>query len=161
VHSFLPKFHSYELERAAYTALKIYEILEHTGTFNRVRTRSSEKDSDFLRNFSETKLERLHKKVEKAKENSKKREVSPFTLPESLNHWQYQVISCPICNSDSILYGDTELTQENNEQGDNQSSSCMKFFADSFDCQGCGLALDDQEELKFVGISDTIDSRRK
>lgn len=156
-HSFLPKFHSYELERAAFTALKIYEILEPAGIFTGMRKRSSEKDAEFLQNFTETKLERLHKKVENAKESSKKRESSPFTFPETLNHWHYQVISCPICERDSILYGSTDLIQENNEQDENEPTSYMEFVADSFECQGCGLVLDDREELNFVGINDTID----
>jgi hypothetical protein len=61
------------------------------------------------------------------------------------------VIKCPVCRNDALVNGYTESIIGR------KGEEILLFYAYFFICDACGLELNDDEELKFVGIPTTID----
>lgn len=159
VHASLPFFQKYDLERTAYLTIRILEILNSAKTFGYTAYFLSKEDKYFLSTFEEERTERVRRKIEAAKEKSKKLTREMIAL--SVEDWESYVTGCPICDSDGILTGYTEVLGDVDE--DEIVHPCLDFFADSFGCEECGLILDDVEELRLSGMdihydrSDEID----
>lgn len=64
------------------------------------------------------------------------------------------VFACPICESWGILNGYTEDDLVEDEDG---AFPALGFFAEAFNCDECGLSLEDVEELKLAGIDTHYD----
>lgn len=73
------------------------------------------------------------------------------------DHWEHKVITCPICSSDAILSGETDVVHWNPDQYREIPPHSLGFFPDSFQCDECGLTLDDYDELNLAGISTDFD----
>jgi len=146
VHSVLPTFHRYELERAAYVSLRVYDTLESAGAIGGIHYAHSPEDNKFLATFKEERLERVRKQIEAAKEHSKKLNNRSKPLPNTLGHWENLVMTCPICGSDAIMYGDSEIGRGHN------GAEVLEFRPYNYHCGGCKLTLTDLEELQLAGI---------
>jgi len=150
VHSVLPSFQKYELERAAYVAQQILEILQDEEVVP-YRYAYTKGDKQFLAAFQEERLERVRKQVETAKECAKKlsgkEDFSAFTDID----WENFVTRCPVCGNEAQVIGYTEL-RSSHDGGEN-----LDFWPYSFVCDACGLALNDSEELKLAGVPSHID----
>jgi len=153
VHSILPSFQKYELERAAYLALKIYETLRNAGAID--CDRKNEFDAKFLASFQISTVERVQDKLKTAKEGAKKLSneyisIDLKSLPSTsaLDYWSRFVIACPICGNDALLEGYTAFTII-----DNSREGILGFFPDHFRCDACQLKLDDYDELRLAGIA--------
>lgn len=150
LHSALPSFQQYELDRVAFLSLQIFKILRDNKILEIFAYLPSEKDSKFLDDFKAERIERVKKIIEKAKEKSRKiSHKGSAVILDPAGIWDAYVFTCPICDSDGILNGYTEDDLVEDEDG---FVPILGFFADAFNCDECGLSLEDVEELELAGI---------
>lgn len=155
VHASIPSFQNYDMDRTAYLALNIHKILVDAKVFGYFPYILSEKDKAFLTSFDAGRAERVSKKIEEAKKQSKelKHELSIINA----EGWNCYATGCPICGSEGILGGYTDMWTS----GDMRNLDYgLDFYADSFECFECGLVLDDVKELELVGMKTTYDRSR-
>lgn len=155
VHYSLPSFQKYELERTAYLALRVFEILDKSKTFEAAGYSLTKKDNQFLSSYSEERTKRVSEKIEKARMKSSKLPPTHSWLGLDSSIWEAHVTSCPVCGSDGILGGYTNLEAE--QVDESEVYSYLVFVADSFRCDECGLELDDSEELRLAGMDIAYD----
>jgi hypothetical protein len=153
IHLALPSFQKYELDRTAFLALEILKVVKDIELSSFAWHPLSEQDKRFLATFQEERIERVRKIIEKSQIQSRTIEHDQSYISD--NDWDTYVISCPICGNDSILNGYTELKYDQDEDGD--FSPYLEFYADSFECEECGLSLKDIDELKLAGMDIILD----
>ena len=73
--------------------------------------------------------------------------VCPQRAREEMN------TACPVCDSDGILTGDSEI----DPPVDDQSDPFLSFTAYSFECDECGLVLNDTQEIELAGMDVAYD----
>ena len=154
VHSFLPSFQKYEVERAAYVALQIYIKLceEKVYEFCFMRKKAEE----FIKKFQDERLQRVQKAIEDAKKRAKNLKGRPHRVRGILN-WDTEIIECPICGSDAILEGYTDIVEWETSQNIDGPELGLFFYPETFRCDECKLELHDVEELRLVGIPTEFD----
>ena len=162
VHSLLPFFQRFDLERIAYLALRVFDILVFSREFEyygyAVHYGLSQHDMDFLSGFESQRLERLAKKIAVAKTQSKR--VSLKTLKSSEepveDKSKCRSTECPICHSIGVLSGYTETTSLGVGWDDELQCETREFeqtfYASSFACDHCGIRLDDAEEVRHTNM---------
>lgn len=158
VHSILPSFQKYELERAAYVALKLFNALNAASALPVGFQRDDEDDEKFLTSFQESRLERVQEKMKQSKENAKRLPSERVSVPmdsliaqDPFDYWARFIIRCPICSNDAVLEGYTDtVTTEADENGPEET--LLGFFPDRFHCDFCKLNLEDYDELQLAGI---------
>jgi hypothetical protein len=153
IHASLPSFQKYDLERTVYLALNVHKILKEYEVFGLYSYYPQKEDNEFLSSFDNERAERVKKKIEDAKKKSKGLMHSASHL--LVDDWKLYVTRCPVCESDGMLEGYTDPWIEGTE--DHIKSSGLSFFADSFECEECGLKLDDVKELALAGMDDYYD----
>ncbi len=150
VHTALPPFQRYDLDRIAYLATKLFQFTEEEKLIPYFHIFSDEKTQKFINNYNSKRIDRVRKAIENAQNNSKK--IKHFgRMIISLDEWDYMVISCPICSSDAIISGYTEDNAGYEDDPD------LSFYADSIECNECGLELFDSQELELAGIETYYD----
>jgi hypothetical protein len=153
IHLALPSFQKYELDRTAFLALEILKVIKDIELSSFKWHILSEQDNRFLEIFQEERIERVRKVIEESQKKS--RTIDHEQSYISLDDWDIYVKSCPICGNDAIFIGYTELKYDENEDGD--LSPYLEFYADSFECEECGLSLKDIDELKLAGMDIILD----
>lgn len=148
VHSLFPRFQKYDIERAVFAALNVAALIERIDESLLLTHARGEKDTAFLKKFEEARNERVEKAVAEAKKRCATLESSGSSV--SVDSWDFFVVECPICESDGVLEGSTELNVM--EGGYAAEDHCLTFFADRFQCDECGLALEDSDEVRLAGI---------
>jgi len=154
VHASLPSIQYYQLERTAYLALHLYDILAKTGTFNYHFYFLTEEDKKYLSCFGAERTERVGKKIEAAKEKAKTLSHDACVVYEE--GWEYYSTHCPVCRSGGLLSGSTEM-EGVPEIGGGIAGYVLNFNADSFKCGSCGLLLEDVEELRLANMETKYD----
>lgn len=149
VHAYLQTFQRYELLRVAYLALKLVEVLKENDLMNGFDILIQ---TNFLNEYKEEQVVRVNKAVEEAKNKMKQKDFERCSI--SMDEWEYYEANCPICDSGGILEGYTEF-DASAEDGSYDIS--LFFFANSFECDACGLQLFDSEELQLVGMEISYD----
>ena len=150
VHGALPPFQRYELDRIAYISTKIFAFASESKIFDYFYVLFDEKTKQFMKAYDAERIERVKKAIEDAKSKSKKIDhYGSFIL--SSDELEYMVIQCPICGSDAFINGYTD------EDTDPEHGIFLTFFADSFQCEECGLKLLDSKELELAGIETVYD----
>jgi len=150
LHSALPSFHQYELDRVTFLALQIFNSLQDNKVFDRYYYMPSKLDLKFLKDFQAERIERVKKVIEKAKEQSRKiSHKGSAIIIDPVDFWDFYVFTCPICDSDGTFIGHTEETWIDDEDGGFPS---LDFHAGAFWCDECNLSLDDVAELELAGI---------
>ena len=153
VHASLPSFQKYDMEKMAYLALQVFKILNASETFKPQSYSLSEKDEKFLSSFDKERTEKVHKKIEKAKEKAEK--ITPGADLVKVEGWNRYTAECPICRSKGVLTGYSDISTE--EDDTTSASTRLEFYASSFKCNVCGLILDDMEELHLAGMNTKYD----
>ncbi len=159
VHSILPSFQKYDLERLAYLALKLFAIAESTGaliTF--ALAYITKEDKAFLSVFDKERIERVKSKVEEAKKKSK--DIAGGKALLSIDGWESHVTDCPICGSEGVLSGSCDAEYDS-QVGEDTPDEILIFSADYFICEDCGLRLDDAKELELAGMDTIYDISHK
>jgi transcription elongation factor Elf1 len=140
VHSSLPTYHKYELERTVYLTLNLLTVLVGAKTFYYTLTKD---DKDFLASYKAEQNDKVKKKILDAKRRAK--ELQHKTAEAILSDsWYSYIIQCPICQSDAVLSGSTI--------GPKRHLEYLEFEAEDFTCDKCGLVLADAEELELAGV---------
>ncbi len=150
VHSVFPSFQRFELEKVAFAALTIVQCLMKSEQFRYTYVLTDE-DRKFLDQFRADRIDRVKRAVEKSKKHAATIEHTSSCI--SVDEWGLYVTECPICGCDGILYGDTE----HGFNEDNEPFESLDFFAYEFHCDECGLALEDNEELRLAGMETCFD----
>ena len=155
VHAVHPDFREYEAERTAFLFLTLVKHIESEDTgLVRFRNWGEEKQNEaFLTYFDESRLNRVHEKVEAARKIAKTLTKKVSLEPEE---WDWYPVECPVCGSDGIVQGETQEEIDVDEDGFGGLS--LSFVAETFECEQCGLQLEDYDEMKIAGVSpDDID----
>jgi hypothetical protein len=150
LHLSLPSFQTYELERTAYVALRVYLVLrDHdSDLFGLTRYHLDKRDEEFLSKYDAERTVRVQKKIENARENAKRIEAKSVGV--LVDGWDVYVTTCPVCGCDGVLTGETTVEADIGEE--ESANPYLMFFADTFKCDECGLSLDDARELELAGI---------
>ncbi|HOJ19661.1 MAG TPA: hypothetical protein PLT92_13950 [Ignavibacteriaceae bacterium] len=142
IHSFLPKFQLYDLLKVAYICIDIFYFI--LGENNLYLNKDIKDDNiKFMKEYNNDRVERVRKSIYTAREKAKKLDHTDSMI--SVDGWDIYIGTCPVCESDVPLYGYTEPRYEGED-------SYLDYFADSLECEECGLKLDDFEELKLAGV---------
>ena len=149
VHASLPSFQKYDLDKIAYLCLSVLEILKDIGTFKYYIYCLTKKDEEIIKSFDAERIERVRKKIEMAKDKSKKLGKSEYLV--SVDDWESFVTDCPVCKSEGVLSGYTEISEVFVDNNDTTLQT-LDFFASSFECSACALFLDDVKELELAGM---------
>ena len=150
LHAALPTFQAYDLHRVGYTTLKLVQHFIEHDVLKKWAYLLTEGDSKFLNDFDTERIDRVKKAIEAAKEQSKKLEhTAGFYL--DADGWEAFLTQCPVCTSDGFLYGSTNIDVVPDD------GPSLEFEADSFECEECGLRLDDIQELGLAGMDTTYD----
>ena len=147
VHFYLPRFQKYELDRFVYISLKLFQFLVVGGLF---KYKANYLDTKFLQTYNEDRVNRIMTAVKQAKERCKEMGFQAKTSHLEDDDMHY-VITCPVCSSDSLLNGyyDTKFTTKDDF---GNVTPYREFYADSFECNTCGLKAFDPDEIKLIGI---------
>lgn len=155
VHAVHPDCREYEVERTAFLFLTLVKHIEaeDADLVRYYNWEDGEKNEAFLARFDEVRLNHVHKKVEAAREKAK-------TLSEKVSleseEWNWYPIVCPVCGSDGIAYGETQAEPDYDEDG--IGGFDLSFIAETFECEQCGLQLEDYDEMQIAGVdTDHID----
>lgn len=151
VHGAFPIFQKYDLERIAYLALRITKILKEEKISGFGFYKLTKKDDDFFAGYNSSRIERVKTAIENAKNKSEKID---YWTSFDLNEWEFYVTTCPVCGCDGTLTGSTEFDCEHNIEG---QTCWLYFYADSFECEECGLQLLDTTEMKLANMEISYD----
>ncbi|MGM0686977.1 MAG: hypothetical protein ACQET3_08425, partial [Promethearchaeati archaeon] len=88
------------------------------------------------------------KKIESAGEAAKR--IDAKDVGVLVDGWDVFVTTCPVCACDGVLTGETRVEADIDE--DESAHPYLVFFADTFQCDECGLSLDDVGELQSAGM---------
>lgn len=152
----LPVFPPYGFDRAGYAVLQAAMSLESDpGYHANIAYSPSETDRKFLDEFSAKRVERVSLSIDQARFSAPEQVPGRRGRHRSVGSWDRLILPCPVCSTDAVIEGYTELSMARGEEGPEPG---LDFFAVSFSCPTCGLILYDLEELKLAGV-DTIYDR--
>ena len=135
-----------ELPRIAYLALSAVALISKHLELYRI----TDADTAFLRRYESDRADRVRTRLEAAREKTKTLKVDiTFNDPSPPEGWEAFDARCPACKNWAFLSGTTDIRCEKKAGKEEES---LDFFADTFDCDACGLLLDDMEELKLADI---------
>lgn len=157
VHAALPDFREYEMERTAFLFLTLVKYLKkrRPKLFKYFNLGDDKLNKEFLTQFDEERLKRVHDKIEAAKEKAKKLKEK---LSLSSDEWGWYPVECPVCGSDGFLEGETNAETEGTAYGEYvEVETTLTFSGETFECEQCGLTLEDYDELKIAGIDPDAD----
>ena len=138
--------------RLAYLALTLADV---TGPDNfRFWYRKTKDDERFLSQYKEEQVRDVEARLATARKSAAKLE-SPVSMDLGATDWGALVGACIVCDSDGILYGDTEEDFSTGEDG--EAEVTLTFLPHSFECDQCGLKLDGFEELELAGFERSYD----
>lgn len=136
-----------EAARIAYLALAVASLTAK----HREIYRPTETDTAFICRYESERILRVRGRLEAAREKTKNLKVDiTFNDPPPPEGWEAFDARCPVCKNWAFLSGTTDIRCEKKEGKEEES---LDFFADTFDCDACGLLLDDMEELKLADIA--------
>ena len=150
VHGAFPEFQKYHLERVAFIACKLFKLAKEENTFKWLYVATNDSLIDgIIKRYSEERVNKVHKAIEQAKKKSKSIDFL-YAWTFGSNEWDMRDEKCPVCKNDAVCYGYTEE--------DSYDQTVTLFFVkDQFECDNCGLTLDDSAELELAGIEPSDD----
>lgn len=148
VHASVPDFQRYELESIAYHSTRLFQKVSELSIFKYFSFKLENKTENFLQYYEGEKV----KKVKDTLDGARK-VVKSGKLGESFSYsddWVQMVQECPICGEDGVYTGEIEESSDDN-------GVSLTFLCESFECDACGLKLEDFEELELAGMETSID----
>ncbi|MCH9017297.1 MAG: class I SAM-dependent methyltransferase [Chloroflexi bacterium] len=143
-----------EVDRIKFLFLSLAACLweEDPNTFVGTRLMEDrEKTKDFLAKFDEERINRVHRKVESAEKKAKELTGKRRSLNPEDWDWDSYPVECPVCGSDGVLSGETK------DEVEIDGVSALYLIGETFECDQCGLSLDDYEEIELAGIEPEAD----
>lgn len=153
VHSLMPRFGKHEVDRAAVASLRLFEIIKASDSRGYPTYALSEADKRFVSTFLAERVERVKRALDTAREKAKSPDAQETWT--SASGWEEFSSKCPVCGSRCVLFGSTDIDAEQDEDG--IYTPFLTFQAESLECNGCELKLEDFEELRLAGIDTAYD----
>lgn len=151
----LGRVEPYETEKAAYLALVVSELARTHAVSPAPAYVPTEKDRRFARDYDEERKKRVAENLAAAREKAKTLKVDiTYNDPGFDEGWDAFDARCPVCKNWAFLTGTTDIRCEAEGKKERES---LEFRADTFECDSCGLYLEDVEELKLADVSLTYD----
>jgi len=155
VHSAMPSFQKYDLYRVAFIAIELFSELVEKSELLSATYSFKDRNKKFLKEFDQERADKVRRAIDEAKKKSKKIEHTGTLLPVvDEDDWNLFTTSCPVCESESMLCGYTDVLSEGAEDWGDVT---LEFFADSLECYECGLKLLDIKELELAGMASMYD----
>ena len=154
IHSALPDFQEYEVQRIVFLYLTLFKHFkeQEPNLLKYVEVGNNKMNEEFLTRFNEERFDRVHSAFEEAR---KKAKMIEGCKKLDIEFWDAYPVECPICGNDGYLYGDTK--EEFEAIGNYDAEMYLTFYGESYECEECGLKLEDYDELEIAGIETTID----
>jgi hypothetical protein len=150
LRTILPPLAPYEFARSGYAALLTVISLERDEAYaEHIAFVPGEAGRRFLDEFDAGRVERVSRALERARGAAPKHPAENTHYVRSGMGWNSLVLACPVCGSEWMLDGYSELSMD----GEEMPKPGLDFFGISFFCAGCGLVLHDVEELKLAGMA--------
>lgn len=150
VHAAFPEFQKYHLERVAYIACKLFKLAKDDEVFKWLFMISNQQEIDgIIKRYDDERVTKVHKAIEQAKTKSKSLDFL-YAWNFGSNEWEMRDEKCPVCKNDAICCGYTE-------EDETEDGISLWFVKDQFECDNCGLVLDDSDELELAGIETSDD----
>lgn len=150
VHAVIQDFQRYDLERVAYTALQLVNILHEQKVAGFSRASLTHDDSMFVAQYDHERIERVRKSISAAREKSKSLNAPSFLLHP--HEWESFVVTCPICDGEGIMNGYSEMTWDQVDGED-----MVHFYGDEYSCPSCQLKLNDSAEISLAGMQNVFE----
>ncbi|MCE5250910.1 hypothetical protein LLG96_11880 [bacterium] len=139
----------FEFERSGYAVFQILSLLNENESSNLVYHTLTDTDRQFMASFETMRIERVKMAIDQAK--SQAYEFSERGIEAIMSqNWDTFTAQCPICGYRGHLYGYTEIAIGEAEDGPQAS---LDFFATMYNCDGCGLKLNDIEEMMLANMA--------
>ncbi len=144
LHGAVPSFQLYHLERVAYIACKLFLLAKDENLLRWYFIKNENVTKSVVEKFDEQRIAKVHKAIENAKNKSKSLEYLRTMIFDG-DEWERRTESCPVCKNEAHAYGYTEADED-------EDGTTLWFYKDQFECEECGLALDDVAELELAGL---------
>ena len=148
VHASVPDFQRYDLESIAYHSTKLYAKLSEMKVFKYLPYRVEKNTESFLKYYEDEKVKKVKNALDTARKKVKSGKLDICT--QYYHDWEYMSQECPICGNSGVLIGETE------ESSDEDGIS-LTFECGGFECEACGLELEDYDELTLAGMDTYVD----
>jgi hypothetical protein len=149
VHSILPSFQKYELERMAFASAMVFKKLHDPIEFFALVGFWDEKKDKIIENYEHKVVQVVKEKIEKAKKSSRSIDKSDIEKPSPT--LERYVIDCRICGNPASLFGRTEMDEKDfPDQHDIERN--MWFYSHEYKCDYCGLHLESYDEVSKAGL---------
>jgi hypothetical protein len=142
VHFVLPEFHQHELRRAAFVGVAVHDVILAARADHRAFS-PGQIDADlraFVKNYKKDKAAKVQEKLAAAAKKGAQLKGTTFMMV-----WGDQVreANCVVCGNDGVATGFVDKDHANRVAG---------IYFDTFECESCGLKLEDSEELEMAGM---------
>ena len=148
-HNVLSRVELYDLQRTGYAVLQIVSLLNGDDSTHLVYYSLTDRDKKFIDTFEKVRIERVKLAIDQANANAYSLDTGSMeaVVPHG---WDSFVTQCPVCGYNGYLSGYSEIAVGEDEEGPRPS---LDFFATTFECDVCGLKLNDIEELKIANMA--------
>lgn len=143
VHGTIPGFKRYELDRLMYLSTQIFQFVSENNSIKYFQFKLDADTKRFVDGYRANEIDKVKKAIESAQQMVKNGTANREYL--SVDDWGQFVVKCPVCGSDAVCFGETEHEID-------QDGVYLTFNADGFECDACGLALDDYDEMQLAGL---------
>jgi hypothetical protein len=144
----LAKVKPFELEKTVYLALALAQLLTQDGRAG-FRYEPDARDRRFLEAYEAARKTRVEDRLREARRKAKtlKPEIA-YNEPGPPEGWDAFEARCPVCKNWGVLEGSTDIRCE----GPEGEEEYLDFAAETFDCDACGLRLEDAPELELADL---------
>ncbi len=148
VHASIPDLRKYELERLAHYSTKLFVFVKESRIHPFFFFLSDDTTDAFMDQYRDDKVKKVKKAIQEAMDVVKKGELADSSA--LTDDWDSMVTTCPVCDSDAIVSGETE-------EGAGENELTLWFQPASFRCDSCGLVLEDYDELGYAGLRESLE----
>jgi hypothetical protein len=148
VHGVIHRMSGYDIDRTAYATIRAAQILNEMEPFLKRTLYVTKQSQDFTAAFDSNRVEYVRTQIEAAR--VKLKSLTSQAPAIEVDDWDLFVISCPVCQSDCLLTGETSDGVDVEPEGD--AHVYLEFGASSLSCKHCGLTLRDREELRLADV---------
>lgn len=138
----------YDLQRTGYAVLQILSLLGGDDSSRLFYYSLNDRDKKFVDTFEKIRIERVKLAIDQANESAYS--LNADSAEAVITHgWDSFATRCPVCGYNGYLSGYSEIAIGEDEEGPKPS---LDFFPTTFECDVCGLKLNDIEELKLANM---------
>ncbi|HUR62954.1 MAG TPA: hypothetical protein VM241_00575 [Candidatus Thermoplasmatota archaeon] len=139
LHFFLPRFHGFEVERAAFTALSVKQIVEQEPQLFPLSFGPDDREKKFMDSYRQEILDRVSAKLQAAQ--TRAATLSGRKGISKIDDSAF-IMTCLVCGNEGAANGRRDM-QEGHDL----------FWIEDFACPECGLQLEGDDELRAAGMS--------